>query len=122
MKRFLFALVIVTLVLVGFGPARMASASPAQECSHEVTIQSLSQCVHHAYDEGLIDNQGVALSLLAKLDAAQAAQSRGSNAVAVNLLQAFINEVRAQSGVHIQAMHAEHMIMHAQMVIEALRS
>ena len=43
---------------------------------------------------------------MAKLDAAQAAFDRGQTHVAVNLLNAFINEVNAQSGKHIAADHA----------------
>jgi len=62
----------------------------------------------------------VANSLLAKLDAAQAAVDRGQTSVAINKLQAFINEVQAQAGKHIDSMHAQHMVMHAQLVIQAL--
>ena len=46
------------------------------------TIQALRDCVQHAVDQGLIDNAGVATSLFAKLDAAQAAQDRGQPTVA----------------------------------------
>ena len=87
----------------------------------QATIQALHHCVMHAYEMGHIDNVGVTQSLLAKLDAAQAAVDRGQPAVAVNLLQAFVQEVRAQAGQHIQAEHAAHMIMHAQQVIAALQ-
>ncbi len=61
-------------------------------------------------------------SLLAKLDAAQAAEDRGQTGTAINLLGAFIHEVQAQAGKHIEATHAEHMVMHAQMVIQALKN
>jgi hypothetical protein len=36
------------------------------------------------------------------------------------LLESFVNEVEAQAGQHIGAMHAAHMVMHAGMVIAAL--
>jgi hypothetical protein len=69
---------------------------------------------------GFIDNQGVARSLLAKLDAAAAAAERGQPMVAVQAVQAFANEVTAQAGKHIEAEHADHMLTHAQVVIQAL--
>ncbi len=98
-----------------------ANAAGEMEMCTGTTIQSLHHCVQHAYDMGHIDNAGVAHSLLAKLDAAQAALDRSQPLVAVNKLQAFINEVNAQSGRHIAAEHAAHMVMHAQHVIAALR-
>ena len=115
-------LMVITLTLVVFGliapvPAR---AEPMDDCSHKATIQSLRTCVQHAADHNHIDNRGVARSLIAKLDAAQAAQDRGQPEVAVNLLQAFVREVRSQSGKHILQQHAEHLLHHAQMVIQAL--
>jgi len=82
----------------------------------------LEACVQHAADQGFIDNQGVTNSLFAKLGAAQAAFDRGQTGTAINLLNAFINEVQAQAGKHIDQMHAEHMVMHAQMVIRALKN
>ena len=99
-----------------------ARAQASDECVHQPTISSLTACVQHAAAEGFIDNQGVTNSLLAKLDAAQAAQDRGQAGTAINLLDAFIYEVQAQAGKHIEATHAEHMVMHAQMVIQALKN
>jgi hypothetical protein len=94
----------------------------AMDCPHpmDATISALRDCVQHAADTGMIDNAGIARSLLAKVDGAQAALDRGQPAVAVNKLQAFIHEVQAQAGKHIDAEHADHMAMHAQMVIDAL--
>jgi hypothetical protein len=96
--------------------------SNAMDCPHpmEATVASLRDCVQHAADMGKIDNAGVAHSLLAKIDGAQAAVDRGQPAVAVNELQAFIHEVQAQAGQHVDAEHADHMVMHAQMVVDAL--
>ena len=84
------------------------------------TIASLRECVTHALSDGHITNQGVANSLFAKLDAAQAASDRGQVSVAVNKLGSFINEVLAQAGKHIHAEHALHMIEHTQRIITAL--
>jgi hypothetical protein len=116
MKLKLVGLIAVAVLLLG---ARPAFAEDMTMCNTP-TIAALQDCVNHAVTMGHIDNAGVAHSLQAKLGAAQAAQDRGQVGVAVNVLGAFINEVQAQSGQHIQAEHAAHMIMHAQMVIEAL--
>jgi hypothetical protein len=90
-------------------------------CPHpEATVQSLHDCVEHAAFEGHIENAGVAESLLAKLGAAQAALNRGQEAVAVHMLEAFIHQVQALSGVQIDAIYASHMVEHAEAVIESL--
>jgi hypothetical protein len=117
MKLLLIALTLVVLGLIAPVPAR---AQAMDDCPHEATIQSLRACVHHAAEHGHIDNQGVTRSLLAKLDASQAAVDRGQPEVAVNLLAAFVREVRAQAGKHILQEHAEHLLLHAQAVIQAL--
>ena len=84
------------------------------------TVVSLQECVNHAYAMGHIDNKGVAKSLLKNLDAAKAAVVRGQDDVAINNLYAFINAVESQSGKHIAAEHAAHLIHHAEMVLDAL--
>lgn len=117
MKTIVAALILVVLSLTAVAPMH------AQEemCPHSApTLTDLRACVVHAAEIGHIDNAGVAHSLLAKLDAAQAAVERGQNAVAIHQLEAFIHEVEAQSGKHIDAEHAAHMIDHARMVIDAL--
>jgi len=117
MRLLLIALTLLVLGLIAPIPAR---AQAMDECPHEATIQSLRTCVQHAAEHGHINNQGVTRSLLAKLKAAQAAQDRGQSEVAVNLLEAFVREVRAQANKHILQEHAEHLLMHAQAVIQAL--
>ena len=117
MKLLSIVLLVTVLSLALVGPAFAMEG----ECDHDpTTIGSLVHCVHHAQEMGHIANAGVGKALLAKLNAAQAAVDRGQPAVAVNLLNAFINQVQAQSGVHIGATHADHMIMHAQSVITEL--
>ncbi len=111
----------VSLVGVGLLAPGTARAQTSDDCVHAPTISSLRICVQHAADQGFIDNQGVTNSLLAKLDAAQAAQDRGQTEVTINQLDAFIHEVQAQAGKHIDPMHAQHLVMHAQMVIHALQ-
>lgn len=92
------------------------------QCQSDATIASLRLCVQHAWIQGFIDNQGVTKSLLAELDAAQHAVDRQQPGVAVQVLWAFIHEVQAQSGKQIDPTHAQHMIAHAQMVIQALQA
>src|SRR6266487_2045914 len=111
--------ILVALVGVGLLASGTARAQANDVCVHEPTISSLRACVQHAADEGFIDNQGVTNSLLAKLDAAQAALDRGQTSVAINNLEAFIYEVQAQAGKHIQQEHAGQLVEHAQVVIQA---
>lgn len=117
MKRLIITLTLVALTLFAVSPVLAASHDA---CSHDATVASLRHCVAHASNMGVITNAGIVQSLLAKLDAAQAAVDRSAPETAVNALQAFVNEVRAQSGKGIDAAHAQHMIQHAQAVIAAL--
>lgn len=109
-------LVWIALALALVSPVR---ADPSTGCEAN-TLVSLEHCVHHAIESGDIDNAGIAKSLLAKIDAAKAALDRQQVGVAVRTLEAFINEVEAQAGNHIDAVHAQHMVMHAERVIDAL--
>jgi len=120
MKKLTILLAIAVLGML-VGGAIPAHAEDMDSCSHEPTILSLRECVQHAVMEGHIDDATIAQSLFSKLDAAQAALDRGQPAVVVQILQAFIYEVQAQAGQHIDAAHAAHMIMHAQQVIAALQ-
>lgn len=100
----------------------IARAQTSDDCGQATSIASLITCVQQCAQQGFINNQGVANSLLAKLDAAQAAQNSGQIKTAINLLGAFIHEVQAQAGKHIDQMHAQHMVAHAQAVIQALNN
>lgn len=117
-RRLLPMLSMVALLLVLAVPA---FAAEDHTCDHNGdTIESLHHCVMHALEMGHITNPGVANSLMAKLDAAQAALDRGQTGVAINILHAFINEVNAQAGIHIDADHAGHLVTHAEHVIVIL--
>jgi len=107
--------VVSFFVLMSLLLATPVLASDGHSCEHEPTVQSLRNCVVHADSVGHIDNGGITKSLLAKLDAAQAALDKEQPAVAVNHLEAFV-----QKDKHIGEPHATHMIMHAQQVIAAL--
>jgi hypothetical protein len=49
----------------------------------------------------LIDNAGIANSLTSKIEAAQAAANAGQNQTAINILNAYGNELNAQAGQQI---------------------
>jgi hypothetical protein len=116
-KKLLLVLSVIAMLSL---LAATALAAGDMTCEHSGAtmdpIESLHHCVQHAHDMGHITNAGVANSLMAKLDAAQAAFDRGQTDVAINLLNAFINEAKAQSGKFIGVDHAGHLVMHAQMV------
>jgi len=86
------------------------------------TPDSLAAGVKRLFEEGKIDNAGIADSLLQKLDAVQAALARGNTKAAMNVLTAFINEVNAQSGKHITPEAAMLLVTDAQWIIEQLQS
>ena len=124
MKQRLVVAFVALVAFVGFSLLTVgtARAQATDDCVHAPTITSLEACVEHAAQQGIIDNQGITNSLLAKLDAAQAALDRGQTSVAINNLQAFINEVQAQAGKHIEQLHAGHLVEHAQIVIQTLKN
>jgi len=115
-----FVLIAIAVVTLSLGVAVPARAEDMMHCDHSSTIASLRACVQHALQEGHIDNQGIARSLIAKLDAAQSAYDQGQNAVAIRILEAFVQEVTALAGQSIISDHAAHLVEHAQMVIQAL--
>ena len=118
MKRWLLVLMVVALSLLAASPAL---AHEDMGCAHDATtIASLRECVVHAQEMGHIDNDGIARSLLNKLDQAQAKLDRGQVDKAIDKLEDFVDKVEKQSGKHIDPMHAEHLIHHAHMVIAAL--
>ena len=114
--------VFVVLITLLFAAAvAPAMAHEGDTCAHDTpTIEALRDCVVHAQEHGHIDNQGITQSLLALLDAAQAALDQGQTSAAIDALNAFIHLVEAQSGKHIVAEHASHLVEHAQLVIDAL--
>lgn len=116
-KPLLVVLTSVLLSLVATGPA---VALTVDQCHHEPSVAALRDCVQHAAAQGAIADPGLTQSLLAKLDAAQAAIVRGQPVVAVSILEAFLAEVKAQSGKHIVQPHTDHLLTHARLVIEAL--
>ena len=118
MKRRLFVVMVMALSLLTVSPVL---AHEDMGCAQDATtIASLRECVVHARDMGHIDSERVAQSLLKKLDKAQANLDRGKVDDAIDKLEDFVEMVEDQSGEHIDPMHAEHLVHHAQMVIMAL--
>jgi hypothetical protein len=108
---------VAAIIVIWSAPARAQDMCPGNMAP---TIAALQDCVAHALSVGHIDNAGVATSLRLKLDAAARAQSRGDTAVAIAVLEAFILEVEALAGTHIDEAHASHMVEHAEEVVAAL--
>jgi hypothetical protein len=82
-----------------------------------VTPDSIKGDVTQFLNSGAITNRGNANSLLAKLNAAAAARARGDCSTATSIYQAFISELQAQSGQHVDATAAQVMIADAQYLI-----
>jgi 2',3'-cyclic-nucleotide 2'-phosphodiesterase (5'-nucleotidase family) len=81
------------------------------------TVQSLKDSVNRFYTEGKIKDAGVRDSLLDKLNTAQMYLNSGNTKAAINSLNAFINQVNAQSGKKITKEAAALLIADAQYVI-----
>jgi len=84
------------------------------------TIGELEAEIEELCLEGEIDNRGVVTSLLAKLNAAQTLIAVGKIDQAKTILNAFINEVQAQSGKHITADAAELLLQAAEYILSNL--
>ena len=118
MKRSLLVFIVVALSLLAVSPVL---AQEDMGCAHDTaTIAALRECVVHAREMGHIDSDRVAQKLLKQLDKAQAYLDRGKVDKAIDKLEDFVEQVQEQSGRHIDPVHAEHLIEHAQMVIAAL--
>jgi hypothetical protein len=82
-----------------------------------ITPESIKTDVQSALASGAITKHGIAHSLLAKLNHAEAARARGQCGVAANAYGAFINEVEAQSGKAIAPSTAAQLISEAQFLV-----
>lgn len=114
-------IVTIFIVLVMLALAVPANAMGDHDCPHHgPTIEQLRNCVLHALDAGHI-SKGVANGLLSKINEAESSFNAGQYSDAIGSLNAFINQVNAQTGKAIQLMHADHMIGHAEAVIAQIR-
>lgn len=87
-----------------------------------MTLDTLADCVTHHWNDGQIHSKGVYNSLISKVDAAVNARDSGNTEAAINILEAFIHQVDAQSSKQIDSEAAEHMIQHATKAIEDLET
>jgi beta propeller repeat protein len=87
----------------------------------EPEIDDILDVVDEAIGDGSIDNQGIGNALTKKLENALAALDAGDVATARDLLNAFIAQVSAQSGKHIDAATADELIQLAEAVLATLR-
>jgi hypothetical protein len=113
-------LALILILSLAAVPAASAEEIDMDGCSHDPSIESLRSCVEHATAYGHIDNAGITRALLAKLDAATKALSRGETTQAVDILNAFVAQISAQQGHHILAEHAAHLRSHAEAVIAVI--
>ncbi len=109
-----FILLMILRTVLMFVCLSPALAQEEQTCTP--TLDNLPECITHHSDD--ISNHGIYNSLLAKADAAIAAQDRGQINTAINIFSAFTNEVSAQSSKKITTEAANHMIMHARAAVE----
>ena len=82
-----------------------------------ITPDSIISDVKSAVASGAIDNAGVGTALVAELNAAKAARTRGDCAAAANIYQAFVNDVSAQSGKSIASATADQLVSEAKVLI-----
>lgn len=93
--------------------------------AYEVQIDDPAELLEMLADDvvGLVQHEGIANSLLAKIDAATGILEDGNDKndkAGINLLQAFINAVQAQSGKKILQEDADNLIAAGQEIIEIL--
>jgi len=116
-KKIILRLFIIFSVMLTLVPQAFAQEMPT--CP--MTLDTLPMCITHHWESGEISNYGVYISLLAKANAAIAAQDRVQIKTAINILNAFIGQVTALAGGQIEDTAASHMIMHAEAVIQNLQ-
>jgi uncharacterized repeat protein (TIGR02543 family) len=86
----------------------------------ETTIDTLILLVEDFYDQGEIDKAEIKESLLDKLYAAKKMIDKGKTKTSKNILKAFINHLKAQSGKHVSEEAANMLIADAEYVINNL--
>ncbi len=106
-----------SVLSVGVSPAILPATFPlivngnsgglTHSASITVTITARAPSVINVIDEmtaaGCIDNRGVANALSSKLTAAQSAIDSGNAQTAINILNALLQQISAQTGKHIAA-------------------
>jgi len=78
------------------------------------TTAGITNVIGRFLSSGAIDNYGIANALTNKLSTAQSFISAGDNQTAINVLQALLNQLNAQSGKHIAPSAASVLISDTQ--------
>jgi predicted outer membrane repeat protein len=92
----------------------------SQSIELSATLESLQETVARLCTEGYIMKEGTCNELSAKLDAAIAAQNRGNDKTAANLLRAFQNAVNAQTDKSIQGSAAQLLLLDSEYMKDKL--
>jgi hypothetical protein len=111
------AITLLTELALGTHTFTIAASDNLQNSSNAtvtfeiiVTPESIKEDVNFFLNAGSIKNNGLANSLLAKLNAAADAIGRGQRTTAINIYGAFVNELEAQSDKGVDATAARIMM------------
>jgi hypothetical protein len=90
-----------TFLVAASGTYGLLTRSTPLSISIVATPASTSNVMSQILEAGCIDNSGIANALTSKLAAAQAYINAGDTQSATDVLNALLNQLRAQSGEHI---------------------
>jgi hypothetical protein len=97
------------------------TAGTPQHVTFLATFQSTLADIANSLALGLIDNRGIANALSTKISAASAAAGSGNSNTAKNILNAFINQVNAQSSEHINGIAPQVLLTDANSLLGQLQ-
>jgi hypothetical protein len=88
--------------------------------SRVATFQNTLADIANSLALGLIGNEGIANALTSKIQAASSAANSGQNQAARNILNAFLNQLSAQTGKHITGAAPQILLEDASSLISQL--
>lgn len=103
-----------------FDTSFSATATEAPPLIKEVSFASIHRDIEIALQLGIIDNQGIANSLLQKLDAAEMNVKKGKSQTARNILNALRQEAEAQKGKRINEPFASALLQDIDALLHSL--
>lgn len=103
-----------------FGSSSSGSWVTITDIGTGVTFERIADHIAAGLAAGVIDNSGIAGSLVTMLEAAGSAAANGKPETAVRILNAFIHRVDGQSGKHLTPVMAQLLIDDATAVIDFL--
>ena len=98
----------------------IAPVAPPTQFEATAFLDTLISYKHEAFARGWIDNQGIVNSLDAKLDNVKKHLEKQKTKQAINVLNAFINQVEAQNGKHLTSEAYALLKFNAKFLIEQL--